>query len=133
MTETDIRNMLKLMEHSVISRDVEGLMSHLSEDAEIMLEMPESMGGKMELDVNSYKSMLAQSWALPAKFTYEVRNINIRMGPEGKTASASDTTLESVEINGMVISSKSEEQLTIVSDNGKPLITGIVAKVEVKF
>jgi len=134
LTEGNVRKILGLVEQAVISHDAEKLMSHFSDDAKIVLELPENMGGKVEFDVDSYKSMLKQSWAMPAKFTYEVRDIKINIDPKGDRATVSDVTLETIEMNGQIIaSSKAVENIEIINKNGKPLITSIFGKVDIEM
>ncbi|RDE19674.1 nuclear transport factor 2 family protein [Motiliproteus coralliicola] len=134
MTENDVRKMLNQMEQAVLSHDADKLISYLADDAEIILELPANMGGKVTLNVDSYKAMLKQSWAMPANFTYEVRDIEINMGPNGHRATASDVTLETVEMNGQIIaSSETVETIEIIYKEGKPLITSIHGKVDLKM
>lgn len=134
MTEDDVQKMLNQMEKAVLSHDADKLISHLTDDAIIILELPANMGGKVNLDVDSYKEMLKQSWAMPAKFTYEVKNIEINVDPSGDRATASDVTLETIEMNGQIIaSSRTIEKIDIVQKDGKPLITRIHGKVDIKM
>ena len=129
ITESDVLKMLNDMEESVKAQNVDQLMSHFSEDATMTLDMPENMGGKLKADVQEYRSMLKQSWALPAKFTYEVKDVFIEVDADGLSATASDTTIETIEMNGQVIASaKTEEYIEIISKDGKPVIVKLYGK-----
>lgn len=69
LTEQSVSNLLRKMDEAAKAHDAESLMSHFSQDAKIIFDMPVNMGGKMEMGVTDYKSMLKQGWAMPAKFT----------------------------------------------------------------
>ncbi len=130
ITEGDVLKMINEMEQAVISQDADKLMSNFSKDAKITLDMPTNMGGKMELDVNKFKLMLKESWAMPAKFTYEVKDVQISVDPDGLHATASDITIETIEMNGKIVaSSRSKERIEIISKEGKPIITSLYGKV----
>lgn len=129
ISESDVRKMLSEMEQAVISQDADRLLSNFSTDAKITLDMSANMGGKMEVNVKNYKSMLKQAWAMPAKFTYEVKDIQINVEPDGLHATASDVIIETIEVNGKVIaSSRTRERIKIISKEGKPIISSLYGK-----
>ena len=131
LTEQSVSKMLKVMEEAVKAQDAENLISHFSKEAKITFEMPANMGGKMEMDVTGYKSILLQAWALPAKYTYDSQDLVITVASDGKSAIATDVTIETLEVNGKVImSSKTREDVTVKLFNGIPKITDLYAKVE---
>lgn len=131
LTQLSISHMAKMMEEAAKEHDTEKLISHFTKDAQITLDMPANMGGKMVLGVNQYEKLLKQGWAMPAKFTYETKDLIITVASDGKSATATDLTIETIEINGKVImSSKSREKITIISLNGIPKITTLYGKLE---
>lgn len=129
ITEYDVQQMMSRMAEAAKSQNIDRFMSSFSEDAMMTFDMPESMGGKMEVGVQEYRSMLKQNWALPAKFTYEIMDVRIDVDPGGLSATASDRMIETMEMNGQVIISlQSEEHIEIISKNGKPLIVKFYGK-----
>lgn len=73
--------------------------------------------------------MTKQGWALSAKYTYEVKDVHIDVAPDGLSATVSDTTIETMEMNGQIIfSMQSEEHVEIISKDGKPSIIKSYAK-----
>lgn len=123
ITKYDIQEMISNMEEAAKFQNAEQLMSNFSEDAMMTFDMPESMGGKMEVGVQEYLSILKKNWALPAKFTYEVMDVRIDVDPDGLSATLRDRMIETIEMNNQVIISlQSEEHIEIISKDGKPLI-----------
>lgn len=130
ITESDVLEMINSMKEAVKFQNADQLMSHFSPDARMTFDMPENMGGKIEAGVQEYQSMAKQSWALPAKYTYEVKDVYIEVDLDGLSATVRDTTIETMEMNGQIIlSTQSEEHIDIISKDGKPLIVKLYGKV----
>lgn len=124
LTEESIKKIFSGMEQAVESQDAKQLASYFSKNAKILISMPENMGGEMEMSVSEYETLLEQTWALPATFAYEVKDIEIDIAPDGKSAVATDLTIESIEMNGETLfSSKTKERIEIELFQGEPQIT----------
>lgn len=130
ITEENVLNMLIKMEQAAISHDIPSLTENISENAIITMDMPSNMGGKQTFTLGSYKEMLKQGWEMPAKSTYEIKDIQISVASDGMSATATDITVETVEMDGKVISAEIAERIEIISENGKPVITSIYGKVK---
>jgi len=132
LSERSVSNMLKTMEKSAKSHDAETLMSFFSKNAKIILDMPAKLGGKTVMGVSKFTDMLKQSWGMKAEFTYETRDVVISIAADGKSAIATDLTLETVSIGGkLIMSTKTKEKITIELIDGKPLIMELYGKVEI--
>lgn len=130
ITEESVRNMLTQMEQAAVAHDVGMLTKHIAADATITFDLPAAMGGKQEISLGDYKEMLTQGWSMPATYTYEVKDIQVSVASDGMSATATDVTIETVEMDGQMMSTETNERLEITADNGKPIITSIYGKLK---
>ena len=125
-----VNQMLDDMLESVQKKDADKLVSYFTADAVIILDVPPKMGGKREINKSQYAQMLKEGWATPAKFTYEVKDIKIKISKDKKKATVSDITLETVEMNGKIVAkAKTQETMEIVLSDGKPEIKSLYGKI----
>jgi len=130
LTKESVSDLLTKVEESVQARNPELLVSYFTDNVEVTMVMPKNMGGTLKANKQQYKEMLKQGWAMPGKYTYEVRDIKITVSKDSKSAVVTDLTVESIEIGGQKIESKSRERIEVVVQNGKPLIQKIYGKIE---
>jgi hypothetical protein len=131
LTEADVMTLFEQLESSIRSRNARGVARHFAPDAIIRLVMPASAGGqKLEMGVQQYTRMLEQAWAVAESFTYSVEDIAIEIGPDGRTAEVSDTTVESMRIRGQTISSRTRERFSVARRGGRPVVTRLTGHVQ---
>ncbi len=126
LNKQDISDFSDSLQQAVKNQDVDELMSHFSSDAKIQMNMPEYLGGTLEMALKDYKAMLAISWSISADFTYEIKDTTTSLGKSGETAILKETILETMAIDGEVMTSTSSIQTSkIVLVSGKPKIVSI--------
>ena len=131
LTEARVMTMFHQLESSVRARDARGVAGHFAPEAVIRLVMPAGGGGqKMEMGVQQYTRMLEQAWAMAESFTYTVEDIVIEISPDGRTAQVSDTTVESMQIRGQTMSSRTREHFSVALRGGRPLVTRLTGHVQ---
>ena len=119
--------MLNDMKTAVDQHDATALVSHFAQNANITLVLPADAGGTMHLSPEQYREMVAQSWKAQSSSTYRVSNVVIKVSADGQTATASDTTTETLQVYGQTFSSVADERMKIVVVNGKLRITSLYA------
>lgn len=130
LTLSSVGKFIDKVQSSARARDAELLTSYFTPDATITIEMPRNMGGTLKLNKTQYKEILKQGWAMPGKYTYEVRDLEITLAKDQQSATVKDLTVETIEVGGQVVSSKSRETINIIVSDGTPLINSIIGKVE---
>ncbi|MDO9179012.1 MAG: nuclear transport factor 2 family protein [Agitococcus sp.] len=130
LTRSSVSNLLSKVQESVNARDVELLSSYLTEDAIITIEMSKKEGRILKLNKAQYKEVLKQGWAMQGKYTFEVKDIEITVSKDSKSATVTDLTIETLEYKNQTISSKSREIIEVIESKGIPLINNIYGKVE---
>ena len=78
-------------------------------------------------DLKRFELMLKQKD--PGKLV-EMLGKFIEIGPDGRTAEVSDTTVESMRIRGQTISSRTREHFSVAWRGGRPVITGLTGHVQ---
>jgi hypothetical protein len=133
LTEASVNKMLNDIQTTVIDKNLTGFASYFTKDSTITIVMPENMGGTSTIGKQEYLRMLEQGWALPAEYTYEIRDIKINVAPDGQSAIATDVTLETVAMDGKVVAStRSYETINIVLHDGGPKIKALRGEVEMQ-
>jgi len=130
LSKSSVNELMDNIQEAVHAQDVEALSSFFTEDASIIVEMPKNMGGTLKLKTDQYKEMLRQSWAMSAKYTYDVKNIEIKISQDKKSATVTDLTIETVEMMGQTIKSKSYETMNVIISGGTPKINNLYGKIE---
>jgi len=131
LTTESVTQMLNEIQKSVLAQDAEKFAAFFTDDAKINIEMPANMGGDMNLDKPKYINMLKLGWAVKdVEYTYEVKNIEIKISANGKSATVKDLTFETIKMGGKIIaSSKSEETLNVIVSEGVPKVKNLHGKV----
>lgn len=131
LTEARVMATFDQIETAVRAKDVSGVVRHFAPDAIIRLVMPPAAGGQtLELSVADYARMLQDGWAMAADSTYAVENIVIEISADGRSAEVSDTTVESMKVQGRTISSRTQERFSVESRSGSPVITRLTGEVQ---
>jgi ketosteroid isomerase-like protein len=131
LTEARVVAIFHEMESAVRGKDVSGVVRHFAPDAIIRLVMPRSAGGQiLELSVAEYAKMLGDGWAMAAESTYAVEDIAIEISADGRSAEVSDTTVETMKVQGRTISARTRERFSVESRGGRLVITRLTGQVE---
>lgn len=131
LNHASVNQLIMNVQESTKKQDVNKLASYLAEDATITIVNLSNAGDTMNLTKTDYINMLKLNWALSAKFSYEVKNINIIISENEKSATVSDFTIETVEMDGKIIaSSQSQENIKIIISGGVPKIQSIHSNVK---
>ena len=126
LTEKSVYEFAESLQKTVNKQDVDGFMSHFSADAKIQMNMPENLGGTINTTLKDYKAMLVLSWGMPAEFTYEIKDTSTSIGQDGKSATLKETVLETMAMDGEMMTSTSSVQTSkIVLVSGKPKIISL--------
>ena len=130
-TQVAIEDMLTEMEAAVKAQDVPRLMSHFAADARIVMSMPAALGGDIDIKPDDYEAMLTISWAIPAEYSYEVKDVNIELEADQTQATVTDTVYEKMSMEGEVMmSTKTAQTLLVELVDGKPQIKSLRGEVE---
>jgi ketosteroid isomerase-like protein len=133
LTEASVNQMLNDLQAAVNEKNVTTFATYFTDDSTITFVLPENMGGTSTVSKQQYIESLKQGWAMPTESTYEVKEIEIDVAPDGQSALATDVVLETVAINGKTVAStRTQETINIVLDNGAPRIKAIRGEIEMQ-
>jgi hypothetical protein len=134
LTQASISEMLVVMQVAAENHNAEGVVKNFSPDAEITFDMAKEYGGRIVSSVSEYKEMLIKGWAMPAEFTYEMKDELIVIAPDSKNAVVTDTVIETVTINGKkIMTSTAQEKVEIEFSEGKIIITSLYGKMDIEM
>lgn len=125
LTEQNIRAMYGELIAAAAAKDIEGVLSHMSEDVRISIETPSEMGGNMEMDRRQYRDLLTQGWDGVEDYRLEADIHSIEIAADGQTAKVVDLTTESMHIQGMPVKASTLETATLQLIDGKPRFSRI--------
>jgi len=128
LTHESVSNLLDSVTAAVKKKDAGEMATYFTPDANIVLDMPPAMGGRIQATVPEYAAMLREAWSAPMKTTYDVYDVNISIAPDGSSATVTDVTVETIEMGGQRLETKSDERAEVVFYNGAPRISDLYAK-----
>ena len=82
------------------------------------------------LDTPKKRQMLVQGWAAADAHTYAVQDIEIQIAADGRSAEVSDTTVETMRVQGQTVASRTRERFTVQMVGGKARVTRLVGHVQ---
>ena len=130
LTEKNITAMTDAIEASARSHDPGAITRHFAPGATIQIVMPPNAGGQTQnLSVEQYDQMLREGWALYSQSTYRVEDVVIKISSDGQTALLTDTTIETIQMQGRTLSTRTHEVVSVALQNGRPVITKLVGTV----
>jgi len=132
LTERKITEMLKTLVQAVKKHDEKKIISFFTPKAKFAFEMSPLMGGKQEFNLKEYEKMLKLGWETISTYSYEVKDIKIKLASDKQSAIVTDTTLEVAEIGKQKLISKAREEFSVILYQGKPRIEWLRAKVDIK-
>ena len=119
LTDENIRAMYAQMIAAAQDLDIEGVLTHMSDDVQINIQAPAAMGGDMAMDKRQYREMLTQGWSGVDDYRLEVDIQQIDIAADGQSASVRDLTSESMRIQGVQIQANTLETATLQLLEGK--------------
>ncbi|MGH7381001.1 MAG: nuclear transport factor 2 family protein [Candidatus Methylomirabilales bacterium] len=131
--QLDEQTVLKLVsevDHAISQRDASGLAKFLSDKLTVIANVRGSgQDQKLTMDKSSYIESVRQGWAVATDYEYKKTNVKITLsGPARAVVTA--TVSEAVTVQGQTIRSTSTETAVIELVGGKPMITSVVANVQ---
>jgi len=118
ITKSSVNELIQKVTHSARSMDAEKLASYLTDDISMTLEIPVNMGGTQILNKEQYIKHLRDGFAVATKYTYDVKDIEIKISKDSNSATVTNSVYETIEINGANISTKSRGLIAIVISDG---------------
>ena len=131
--QLDEQTALKLLseiDHAISQRDASALARYLSDKLTVIVNIRASgQAQKLTMDKSSYIESLRQGWAVATDYEYKRTNVKITLsGPARAVVTA--TVSETVTVQGQRIRSTSTETAVLKLVGGKPMITSVVANVQ---
>lgn len=121
ISEAEVKALLARMQTAAKANNATQLMSFFTPDAKIVAELPADMGGTMTFDTQAYKSMLQKGWSVlkDKQYTYEIKNVQIKVYPDKDRAFVTDETHESFKAGQKTITAVTQQQILVVRHQGQ--------------
>ena len=130
LDEQTVLKMVSEMDHAISQRDASGLARFLSAELTVIANVRASgQTQKLTMNKSSYIESLKQGWAVATGYEYKRTDIKITLSGPAK-AVVTATIAETVTVQGQTIRSTSTETAVIELVEGKPMITSVVANVQ---
>jgi ketosteroid isomerase-like protein len=126
LTTERVEALLDAIDQASETRDVDALLMHMADNAEIHLKMPASEGGDTRMSKKEYAAMTRMTFAMASDYSYRREDTHIDIAADGQSATVTDTTIERVVIMGQTINARAREEATIELIDGKPMIVRLV-------
>ena len=130
LTVDSVQALLDSIMANVDKRNAKAVVRAFAKDATITLELPQDLGGRMEMGRKKYGEMLRQSFATSSNYKYEVTNVKIALAADKRSAVVTDEVMETMEMGGITISTSTAERVEIVLVNGNPKVQTLYGKVK---
>jgi len=131
--QLDEQTVLKLvseMDYAISKRDASALARFLSDNLTVIANVRASgQDQKLTMNKSSYIESVSQGWAVATDYEYKRTNTKITLSGPAK-AVVTATISETVTVQGQTIRSTSTETAVIEIVGGKPMITSVVANVQ---
>ena len=131
--QLDEQTVLKLvsdMDYAISKRDASALARFLSDNLTVVANVRSSgQDQKLTMNKSSYIESVSQGWAVATDYDYKRTNTKITLSGPAK-AVVTATISETVTVQGQTIRSTSTETAVIEIVGGKPMITSVVANVQ---
>ncbi len=117
LTKAEVTKILNSVTAAAQARDIEGVMQHFATDAVIILQ---TEGRSYPMTTEQYRAQTVQGWKQMPKSTLEIKNIQIKLSPDGKKATATDVSVETADLDGRKIKAETHETAEIELVDGVP-------------
>jgi hypothetical protein len=131
--QLDEQTVLKLVsevDHVISKKDASALARFLSDNLTVVADVHASgQAQKLTMNKATYIESLRQAWAVGSDYEYKRTNTRITLSGPAK-AVVTATIFETVTVQGQTIRSTSTETAVIELVGGTPMITSVVANVQ---
>lgn len=126
MTRSDVSDVLSQLMMAKNTQNMNTLNQLLASNIKVTLDLPDDMGGKVNLSKKEYQSKIQRIWRLPADYHYDSRDVNIIVIGTGERAIVTSSMTETLSLQGTRISSTTlKQRMMVVLENNHPVITEI--------
>lgn len=122
LTESSVNSLLSDLTKAIQAQDVDAVVGFMTPDVSIHIQMGSQ---NMRPSLDEYKDMLAMTWGQASEYRYQVVNQKVVVSADGMSARVTDTTQETIVIQGTEIESQTHEIVEIQLINGRPMITSL--------
>jgi len=134
MTQATLKQTVDQMIEAVDKQDVDAFSVYFVADAKIAIQLPPELGGEIyQPSLASYLEDLRATWAElkqgNGKYSHEMRDINITIDADGQHATVTDTTVETIELDGQTLTTESDTVTRFVWSKGAPMVSEMQGKV----
>jgi hypothetical protein len=118
------------VDYAISRRDASGLARFLSDTLTVIANVRASgQDQKLTMNKSNYIDSLKEGWAVATDYQYKRTNTKVTLSGPAK-AVVTATISETVTVQGQTIRSTSTETAVIELVGGKPMITSVVANVQ---
>jgi hypothetical protein len=130
LDEPIVLKLIADFDQAIARKDVDGIGGFLSDKVGIVANYRASgQSQRVSLNKSTYLDTLRQGWAVATNYSYRRENLSVSLsGPERAVVTA--TVFEALTAHGQTIRSTASETTVIELEAGKPIITSIVADIE---
>lgn len=128
LSQAAVKTMVTTLHDALAKHDANAYFACFTPDAVVSLDIPLLMQGPKPFKIAEYKDMLLKGWARTKLISHEIKELSIKLADDKKTAEVSYKIFETVEASGYKVSGHSQETLSVVLFNGKPLIKAMAGK-----
>lgn len=134
ITRAHLKQTIDQMIAAVDKQDVDAFSAYFVSNAKITIELPAELGGETyQPTLAGYLADLRSTWDElkqgNGKYTHEMRDIKITIDADGKHATVTDTTLETIELDGQKMTTESDTITHFVWFKGTPMVSEMYGKV----
>jgi ketosteroid isomerase-like protein len=130
LNKASVSKLIENVQAAAGVRDVDEMTSYFTDDITITIEMPANMGGTQKVNKEQYKKNVKDSITAYKNYTFVVKDIDIKISEDNKSATVTDLVFETIEVDGRTISMKSHEIITIVISNGVLKVNSVYGQVK---
>jgi hypothetical protein len=131
LTQDSVKGVMQSIFTNVTKKDAESVVKNFTKDAQVTLDLPERLGGRIEMNIERYQAMLNQTFAITSSYESEVHNTKIDISSDQRTATVTEEVHEKILTNGITIVSTTAQKASIVMDAGKPKVKKLYGHVKV--
>jgi len=118
------------MDAAAKAKDADALVANFAPGAVLTLVTPPAHGAQtVEMSVAEYRAGIVAGWSAAEDVRYAVKDREVRMGPDGRSAEVSDTKVGTLTIQGQEMSTSTQETFTVQIVDGAPRVTRLVGRV----
>lgn len=128
ITESEVKDVLNKIELAAKNKDVDSIVANMS--AKVTIKATITASGQTQtlmFNREQYRDFLKQAFAVGSDYTYSRQKTQVKVAPDGKSATVTDEVSESITVNGQVIRSVGTEAASFIRENGKLVISYLEA------